>query len=68
MPKIDEFRDLFEGSNVDVICVTETWLVEGLSDTLCCLRGYKIYRLDRKVRVGGSVAVYVRNEIKCKLK
>lgn len=24
-PKIDEFRYMFEGSSIDIICVTETW-------------------------------------------
>lgn len=68
IPKIDEFRDLFEDSKVHVICVSETWLAEGLRDELCCLRGYRVFRSDRRGRVGGGVAIYVREDIKCKLK
>lgn len=60
LPKIDEFRYLFEGSKVDVVCVTETWFSPDLSDALCGLHGYNLFRCDRVGRIGGGVAIYVR--------
>lgn len=63
--KIDDFRLTFENSLVDVICISETWLDEGISDSFISLKGYKIFRSDRKKR-GGGVAIYVRNGIPCK--
>lgn len=67
IPKIDEFRYLFEGSLADVICVSETWLSSYHSDDLCTLNGFhKPFRCDRVARVGGGVAIYVRNTLNCK--
>ncbi|XP_055906590.1 uncharacterized protein LOC129941858 [Eupeodes corollae] len=68
LPKIDEFRDIFTDSDVDVICVTETWLRDELNDDICCLEGYRVFRFNRVNRVGGGVAIYVKRTIKCKLK
>lgn len=65
--KIDEFRFIFENSSVDVICVSETWLKESTPDSLINLRGYKIFRADRKT-LGGGVAIFVKNNIKCNFK
>lgn len=65
-PKIDEFRWIFQHSNVDIICVSETWLDQSTPDGLISLQGYKIFRSDRPLRCGGGVAIYVRNGITCK--
>lgn len=64
--KIDELRLTFENSCVDMVCVSETWLNDHTPDSLILLRGYKVFRNDRKTR-GGGVAIYVRQGIKCKL-
>lgn len=64
--KIDEFRVTFENSGVDIVCVSETWLNENTPDSLVSLKGYKIYRADRKSH-GGGVAIYVRQGIFCRL-
>lgn len=65
--KTDEFRVTFENSSVDVICVSETWLVKGTPDSLVNLNGYRIFRADRDTRAGG-VAIYVKDSIKCNFK
>lgn len=65
--KIDEFRLIFENSLIDIICVSETWLKEKTPDSLVSLRGYKIFRSDRKTHAGG-VAIFVKDSIKCKFK
>ena len=68
LPKIDEFRFLFEGSRVDVVCVSETWLSNNVGDAVCSLNGFhKPFRCDRIGRCGGGVAIFVRGEINCKI-
>lgn len=62
-PKIDEFRWTFQNSNMDIICVSETWLDESVPDSLMTLHGYKIFRSDRLAGCGGGVAIYVKNNI-----
>ena len=60
--KIDEFKVVFENSDVDIICVSETWLKPGLSDNTFSMSGYKLIRVDRS-KHGGGVAVFLKNGI-----
>jgi len=64
--KIDEFRNIFNGSLIDIICVSETWLVPELNNDLFSVNGYKLLRNDR-ITHGGGVAIYVRDCYKCKV-
>lgn len=64
--KIDEFRDLFEGSGVDAVCVSETWF-RNFNDKTCSTKGYKVFRVDRQDRIGGGVAIYLRETLKTKI-
>ncbi|XP_022226291.1 uncharacterized protein LOC121403754 isoform X1 [Drosophila obscura] len=64
--KIDEFRHMFIDSGVDVICVSETWFVPDLSDSLIECRGYNVFRSDRVGHAGG-VAIYINNKISAKI-
>lgn len=64
--KIDEFRYIFESSNVHVICVSETWFDAKVKDGCYSLHGYRIFRADRNSN-GGGIAIYVRNNIRCKV-
>lgn len=67
LPKFDEFKYLFEGSKVDVVCVSETWLSSDISDDVCSLNGFhKPFRSDRVGRIGGGSAIFVRKEYDCK--
>lgn len=68
MPKIDEFRDIFGCSKVDVICVSETWFSPYVNDKTYELNGYRLFRSDRCHRSGGGVAIYVREGLVCKRK
>lgn len=71
--KIEEFRYIFECSNVDVVCVSETWFSTIINNEYYKLRGYKLFRADRQLKngkkdkKGGGVAIYVKNTIQCKL-
>jgi len=64
--KIDEFRLIFEGSDVDIVCISETWFSHDLPDSFVALRGYRIFRSDR-LSHGGGVAVFVKTCINCKV-
>ena len=47
--------------DVDVFCVTETWLVPSMENNFVQIDGYKMFRKDRGQR-GGGVCIYVKNE------
>ncbi|MCG8048051.1 MAG: hypothetical protein N0E48_20935, partial [Candidatus Thiodiazotropha endolucinida] len=36
-----------ELKNFDIICLTETWLNQGVTDDIVTIEGYKLYRRDR---------------------
>ena len=45
-------------NNIDICCVSETWLHDNISSELICLNGYGILRNDRSTpRRGGGVAI-----------
>ena len=59
--KLDELSVLLCNNCVDIAVLTETWLHEGITDDLIDITGYCLHRRDRQDgRVGGGVAVYVR--------
>ena len=60
--KLDEFPLSLSDRNIDVCCVTETWLSNSIPDCFVCLKDYVVYRHDR-CSVGGGVAVFVKNVI-----
>lgn len=65
--KFLDFSELFTGSGLDVICVTETWLDSSIPDSEIFLRGYRIVRNDRQDKSGGGVAIYYNNSFQCKV-
>ena len=65
MKKIDEFRDMFDKSGIDIICVSETWFNCNTSYSSCILNGFKLMLADRRSRRGG-VAIYVKSCISTK--
>lgn len=54
-------KDFISRNNFDVICLSETWLNDGISDDIISINNYKIYRNDRLNRPGGGVAVFVKD-------
>ncbi|XP_062701994.1 uncharacterized protein LOC109419486 isoform X1 [Aedes albopictus] len=61
--KLDELRQIALSSSVDIICVTESWLNDKITDSLLTIEGYKIIRHDRKGRLGGGVLLFIKDEI-----
>lgn len=56
--KIEEIRELVKHLKVGVICFTESWLDDTVSDEEIAINNYNIVRKDRS-RKGGGVCVYV---------
>jgi len=46
--------------NPDIICVTESWLDERVTENELCIPGFNLLRLDRN-RHGGGVAMYIKD-------
>lgn len=58
---IDEIRFLVEERNVDILCVSETWLHETDIDLSVNINNFHIYRCDKGR--GGGTCIYVRNNL-----
>ena len=60
LPKFDELRAACLVYNPDIICITETWLDESISNNELSLQNFDIVRRDRN-RQGGGILIYVNN-------
>jgi len=52
--------------NIDIIGIRETWLNKSVLDSEMAIEGYTLLRQDRKdeiKKLGGGVALYIRNSI-----
>lgn len=65
--KLDEFKICFENSNIDIICVTETWLTSNISDEMVAVEGYRVIRNDRSYARGGGISIYCKNDLRCRV-
>ena len=59
-PKIDEIAYAVQQQNIDIALFTETWLKESISDDPVNIKGFQLYRRDRKNQEDGGVCLYVR--------
>lgn len=66
-PKFAEIYDFLLNSKLDVVCVSETWWDEHITDSSVYIPGFKLFRCDRLNRVGGGVAIYVSDKLNCNL-
>ena len=57
---LDEVKLLVESSNLDVLCISESWLLPSMPSSYVGIEGFTIYRCDGGY--GGGVCVYVRSE------
>lgn len=62
-----EFKQFFEKSDYHIICMSETWLTPGITDSFVGLEGYNLYRCDRIGKDGGGVGLYVRRNIQTRI-
>ena len=62
--KIDELEQVINQNNIDIACITETWLNKDVIS--CHIDNYTTYRNDRSDgRGGGGVLCFVRNDLPC---
>ena len=60
--KMEELEAKVDSEEYDIVAVSETWFKEE-SDWRTGLEGYKMYRCDRKERIGGVVVIWVKDGI-----
>lgn len=58
---------LLTDSNLDFLCLSETWLKPPTPKTVFHVSGYNVFRCDRKQVKGGGVMIYVKEHLDCKL-
>lgn len=61
--KLTEIRNIFEGSLLNIVGVSETWLKPEISTSKVNFAGYSCCRNDRLVHRGGGVALYVSKNL-----
>ena len=62
-PKIDEVRYCAQDANLDLICLTETWLQSHIEDNAVSISGFNLVRKDWQLGVHGGICVFVKNSI-----
>ena len=63
-PKVDELRHLLKYANLDLVCITESWLKSHIHDNVVALESYNIICRDRRETEHSGVCVYIKNTIK----
>ena len=66
MLKIDNLRIFCAIYHPDLICITESWLGSGISNSEISIQSYFVIRLDRN-RDEGGVLFYVNSVFSCPL-
>ena len=64
MSHTDELELLIKERNIDVLCISETWLDSGIRDSFIDIPDFNVYRNNHGR--GGGVCIYVRNDVKVK--
>ena len=64
-PKVEELRYAVMCANLDLVCITESWLSKShIHDNVVALESYNIIRRHRTETQHGGVCVYIKNTIK----
>jgi hypothetical protein len=64
--KVDELSTVINENNIDICCVTESWLDADIPSEAVDIENYVIHRCDRNDgRQCGGVAAYVRSDLPC---
>ena len=64
--KTEQLQPLFTDSNLDFLCLSETWLTTPSPVASFTMPGYKVFRKDRNKGRGAGLLMYVKDDIKCK--
>ncbi len=63
--KSEQVHHLLLDSNLDFLCLSETWLHENTPSAALKVPGFNFYRRDRVGSKGGGVMIYVKDRIQC---
>lgn len=71
LPKFEIIEHDFLDGNLEVLCITETWLKEHIPNAMLLNKNYNLLRRDRKqqrelngkTKNGGGLCIYIRNNI-----
>ncbi|EDO34538.1 predicted protein, partial [Nematostella vectensis] len=63
-PKIDEVREAISNANLDLACITETWLRNHIHNNVIAVSGYNLVRRDRTKDQHGGVCIFIKDSIK----
>ena len=66
LPKKDEIYWLVHSTDIDILCITETWLDDAIINEDVYIDGYSIIRKDRNFKRGGGVLMYIKDSINFK--
>ena len=64
--KIDQLELVAQINQVEVICITESWLNTSVVDSMISLSNFIQFRNDRTYSCGGGVCIYIKEEIYCR--
>lgn len=63
--KLPQLEAILQETSIDALCISESWLNSDVSNDQIRINGYKIYRLDRKIKHrGGVVCAYIEGKHK----
>lgn len=62
-----QVRELATSTNMDNLSISESWLNLTVTKAEVEIPGYRLHRLDRKLKKGAGVRIYVRNDFKSKI-
>ena len=65
LSNLEEIKLLVNERNIDVLCISETWLESNIPDRYVNIEGFNLFR-DDKGR-GGGTCIYVRNYLNATL-
>ncbi|KAK7877748.1 hypothetical protein WMY93_030562 [Mugilogobius chulae] len=63
--KADQLKHLLTNSNLDFLCISETWLRPSTPEHVFTVPGYQCFRRDRPEGKGGGVLLYIKDAFKC---
>ena len=63
-PKLDEVSDAITNANLDIACISETWLRDHIHDNVISIPGYNLVRRDRIDVIHGGVCTYIKKGLK----
>ena len=62
LSNMEEIKLLIDVRNVDILCISETWLLSNVPDSFVGIENFNIFRYDEGF--GGGTCIYVRDDLK----